>query len=239
MYWPGVAATRRNRSRLRSGAGDGGCRTMAAIAEELIAFPDSRAARLARVSTRRLRYWEETDLVAPSIKRTISARNTVRLYSFQDLLSLLVVAELRTERDMSLQHIRRVVLHLQSRGYAAPLRELKFATVGQEIYFQHPDGTWEGDLAPDQIILEKILRLDPLRARISRAAQRPAKDAGRVESHRGVHASAPLFAGTRIRVSTVQDYLRHRYETPAILEAFPDLKAADVDKARRLRAAAG
>ena len=35
----------------------------------------------------------------PSIKRQLSPRNTVRLYSFQDLLSLLVVSELRTERD--------------------------------------------------------------------------------------------------------------------------------------------
>jgi DNA-binding transcriptional MerR regulator len=212
---------------------------MAATAEELIAFPDSKAARLARVSTRRLRYWEETDLVAPSIKRSLSPRNTVRLYSFQDLLSLLVVAELRTERDMSLQHIRRVVRHLGKRGYTAPLRELKFATVGREIYFQHPDGSWEGDLAPDQVVLEKILRLDPLRARINRAVERPANDAGQVESHRGVHASAPVFAGTRIRVSTVQDYLQHGYKTGAILEAFPDLKAADVDEARRLLAAAG
>lgn len=212
---------------------------MASATEELLAFPDTRARKLARVSMRRLRYWEETGLVVPSIRRQLSPKNTVRLYSFQDLLALLVVAELRTERDMSLQHIRRVVEHLRSRGYEAPLRELTFATLGQEIYFQHSDGTWEGDLRPDQIVLEKILRLDPLRARITRAAQRQASDAGRVVKQRGVHASAPVFAGTRIRVSTVQDYLRHGYGTEAILEAFPDLKAADVDEASRLLAAAG
>jgi DNA-binding transcriptional MerR regulator len=188
---------------------------------------------------RRLRYWEETGLVVPSIRRQLSPKNTVRLYSFQDLLALLVVAELRTERDMSLQHIRRVVEHLRSRGYEAPLRELTFATLGQEIYFQHSDGTWEGDLRPDQFVLEKILRLDPLRTRITRAAQRQASDAGRVVKQRGVHASAPVFAGTRIRVSTVQDYLRHGYDAEAILEAFPDLKAADVDEASRLLTAAG
>jgi DNA-binding transcriptional MerR regulator len=212
---------------------------MASATEELLAFPDTRARKLARVSMRRLRYWEETGLVVPSIRRRLSPKNTVRLYSFQDLLALLVVAELRTERDMSLQHIRRVVEHLQSRGYEAPLRELTFATLGQEIYFQHSDGTWEGDLRPDQIVLEKILRLDPLRARITTAAQRQASDAGRVVKQRGVHASAPVFAGTRIRVSTVQDYLRHGYDTEAILEAFPDLKAADVDEASRLLTAAG
>jgi len=54
-----------------------------------------------------------------------------------------------------------------------------------------------------------------------------------------VHASAPVFAGTRIRVSTVQDYLRNGYDTDAILTAFPDLTAADVDEASRLLSAAG
>jgi uncharacterized protein (DUF433 family) len=161
------------------------------------------------------------------------------LYSFTDLLSLLVVTELRTERGMSLQHVRRVVEHLRSRGYQSPLRELTFATLGGEIYFQHPDGTWEGDLRPDQVVLEEVLRLDRLRSRITRAAERQADDAGQVVKKRGVHASAPVFAGTRIRVSTVQDYLRHGYETGAILEAFPDLSAADVAEASRLLAAAG
>lgn len=212
---------------------------MAPDAENLIAFSDARAARLAHVSIRRLRSWEETNLVVPSIKRSMSARKTVRLYQFYDLLSLLVVAQLRVEREMSLQRLRRVVAHLRTRGYAAPLRELTFATVGSEIYFQHPDGTWEGDLAPDQIVLEKTLKLDPLRARISRAAVRDAHDAGRVVKQRGVHASAPVFAGTRIRVSTVQDYLRHGYDTASILKAFPDLLDADIDEARRQLAATG
>jgi DNA-binding transcriptional MerR regulator len=126
----------------------------------------------------RLRYWEETGLVVPSNRRQLSPQHTVRLYSFADLLSLLVVAELRTERGMSLQHVRRAVEHLRSRGHRSPLRELTFATLGGEIYFQHPDGTWEGDLRPDQVVLEEVLRLDRLRARITRVAERQADDAG-------------------------------------------------------------
>jgi DNA-binding transcriptional MerR regulator len=206
--------------------------------EEVLAFPDTQARRLAGVSMRRLRYWEEAGLAVPSIKRRLSEHNTVRLYSYQDLLNLLVVSALRTERNMSLQKIRRVVTHLRSRGYQAPLRELKFATVGREIYFQHPDGKWEGDLRPDQIVIVEVILLDPLRLRIDRAAARPAQDAGRVEKRRGVHASAPVFAGTRIRVATVQRYLQQGYRTEAILEAFPDLSVADVEEARRQLAAA-
>ena len=186
--------------------------------EEVLAFPDTQARRLAGVSMRRLRYWEEAGLVVPSIKRRLSEHNTVRLYSYQDLLALLVVSALRTERSMSLQKIRRVVTHLRSCGYQAPLRELKFATVGREIYFQYPDGRWEGDLRPDQIVIVEVILLDPLRLRIDRTAARPPQDAGRVEKRRGVHASAPVFAGT--------------------LEAFPGLSLADAEEARRQLVAA-
>jgi DNA-binding transcriptional MerR regulator len=212
---------------------------MAEAARDMLAFTDVQARRLAGVSMRRLRYWEQVGLVVPSIKSKLSPHNTVRLYSFQDLLALLVVSELRTERDMSLQRIRRLVAHLRSRDYEAPLRELRFATVGREIFFQHSDGTWEGDLRPDQIIFEQTIRLEPLRSRIEGAARRSAHDSGQVVKRRGVHASAPVFAGTRIRVSTVQDYLRHGFAEEAILEAFPDLRPADVDEARRLLTAAG
>jgi DNA-binding transcriptional MerR regulator len=209
-------------------------------AERLLAFPDTRAQRLAGVSMRRLRYWEQIGLVVPSTRRSLSPRRTVRLYGYQDLLALLVVSELRTERDMPLQRIRRVVEHLRSRGYETPLSELRFATVGREIYFQHPDGSWEGHLRPDQIVLVQVILLEPLRLRIRRAAtSRVSADLGRVDRHRGVHGSAPVFAGTRIRVSTVLDYLRHGYDAPAIIEALPGLTAEDVDEARRLLAAAG
>jgi DNA-binding transcriptional MerR regulator len=213
--------------------------TVGVVTQDLLAFPDTRAARLAGISMRRLRYWEQHQLVVPSIKRQLSPRNTVRLYGFQDLLALLVVTALRTEREMPLQRIRRVVEHLRSRDYAEPLRELRFATLGREIYFQHPDGTWEGDLRPDQIVLEKVIRLQPLQLHIERATRRPEKAWGRVTRDRGVHASAPVFEGTRIRVSTVQDYLRHGFDTAAILNAFPDLDPADVRAAEHLLAPAG
>jgi uncharacterized protein (DUF433 family) len=205
---------------------------MTAADEQLIAFPDNKAARLAHVSIDRLRYWEETQLVAPSVHRQIGPRNTVRLYSFQDMLALLVVALLRTDRGMSLQHIRRVVAHLRSRGYSEPLRELTWATLGREIYFQHPDGSWEGDLRPDQIVLRETIKLDPLAARINRAAHERSGRAGQIVTRRSVMGNKPIFAGTRIPVETVQRYLEAGYAPEQIIKEYPELTAADIDAAR-------
>jgi DNA-binding transcriptional MerR regulator len=199
--------------------------------EDRVVLPDDRAARLAGVSVRRLHYWEQTGLVHPSTSRRLGPASTVRLFTFTDLLQLLVVAELRDR--LPLQHIRRVVDHLRDRGYDAPLRQLVFATVGKELYFQHPDGTWEGGLAPDQVVFHQVIELEPLRRRIHRARHRPADDAGGTERARGRLGSKEVFTGTRIPVAAVLAYLDHGFTDTDVLREYPDLTQADIETARR------
>ena len=208
---------------------------MAEAIEDVLAIPEKRAAKLARITMRQLRYWEQTGLIVPSIKRQISPRNTVRLYGYQDLLGLLVAAELRNR--ISLQHIRRIVAQLRDRGFADPLRELRFATHGNDVYFQYPDGSWSGDPAPDQVIFHQVIALDPLRARIPGASQRDPDTVGRVVRRRGVLGGKPIFAGTRIPIAVVQRYLQAGYGAEAIIEEYPSLTPADIDAARHYVAA--
>jgi uncharacterized protein (DUF433 family) len=171
-------------------------------------------------------------LVSPSITRALSPRAQVRLYTFQDLVELLVVAEL-IRRGFHSRTIRRVVERLR-REYHRPLRQLVFATADGEIYFQHPDGEWEGDQAKDQIVLQSvIIDLDVVRARIQQDTKRRSEDSGRVERRRKVHGSKPVFAGTRIPIASVQRYLRQGYAVNEILAAYPELTPADVEAARQ------
>jgi uncharacterized protein (DUF433 family)/DNA-binding transcriptional MerR regulator len=202
---------------------------------DVLAIPDKRAAKLARITMRKLRYWEQTGLIIPSIKRQISPRNTVRLYGYQDLLELLVAAALRDR--VSLQLIRKIVAQLQDRGFADPLRELRFATHGNDVYFQYPDGSWSGHPDPDQVIFQQVVDLVSLRERIPAAGERDPNEAGKVVSHRGVLGGKPIFAGTRIPVATVQRYLQAGYGTDAIIEEYPSLTPADIEAARHHAAA--
>lgn len=211
---------------------------MAQAMEDTLAVSDKRAAQLAGITMKQLRHWEKTDLVVPSIRHQISPRNTVRLYDFQDLVQLLVVAELRHRPGISLQHIRRLVSYLSSRNIEAPLRELKFATHGRDIYINYPDGSWSGDPVPDQVIFRHAIALDTVVAKIGKARDRDPRASGQVTARRGVHRSKPVFAGTRIPVATVQRYLEAGYDTDAIISEYPSLTPADVEAARR-RAAAG
>ncbi len=210
---------------------------MAEVAHDVLAVTDKRARQLARISMRRLRYWEETGLIVPSVRRQVSPGKTVRLYGFEDLLELLVAAELRRRPGISLQHIRRLIAHLRKRDFSAPLRELKFATHDNHIYVQYPDGSWSGDPDPDQLIFRQAVALDLVSARIEAAGKRDPAAPGKVVKRRGVHGGKPIFAGTRIPVGTVQRYLQAGYSTEAIIEEYPSLTPADIDAARQHAAA--
>jgi uncharacterized protein (DUF433 family) len=206
---------------------------------ELLAVPEDKAAALANVSRRQLHYWDEIGLVGPSVRRSFGPRTNVRLYGFAELVELLVAAELRRVPGIQPRHIRRVVDHLRSRGYDRPLQQLVFAVAGNEIYFQHPDGTWEGGRRPDQIVFHQVIvDLARVQARIAGATERAPEAHGTVERRRKALGSKPVFAGTRVPVEKVQRYLEQGFDDARILDAFPDLTAADVEAARQSLASA-
>ena len=201
------------------------------VDEQRMAVPRDVAARISRLSLRKVDYWARTRLVEPTVD-TRGRTGRVRLYGFLDLLALIVAAELNA-RGVSVRHIRQVVEHLKSRGYDRPLSELTFATVGNRVYCQHDDGTWEGGLRPDQLVLREVLDLQPLRQRVAQGALRDEALVGKVERRRGALGNKPLLAGTRVPVETVQRYLAAGRSTDDVLEAFPMLTAGDVETVRR------
>jgi DNA-binding transcriptional MerR regulator len=95
------------------------------VVEDQVAVSERHAAELSGFSVRRLRAWDASGLVRPSITRQLSERNTVRLYTFDDLVELLVASAL-VDAGRPPRQIRRVVEHLRNRDDKAPLRELRF-----------------------------------------------------------------------------------------------------------------
>ncbi len=209
-----------------------------AMPDDELAVTEARAAKMVGFSVRRLRAWASRNIVGPAVERRLSERNTVRLYRFQDLVELHVAKALLDQRR-SPQQIRKVVHHLRERNYEAPLRQLVFAVQGDRIYFQHPDGTWEADRAPDQIVLHSVLDLEAIRALVRKAvAPDRRRQAGKVVQRRGVVGGKPVFEGTRIPVAAIEPYLQRGLPDERILKAFPLLTEADIEAARRTLASA-
>jgi uncharacterized protein (DUF433 family) len=204
--------------------------------DDRIAATPEVAARLAGVTVRQVNYWREIGLIEPAVARRISPRNEVRLYDFTGLVELRIVGALRNR--LSLQHIRQVINRLRA-SYDRQLTELRFDVQDRNLYFQHPDGAWEGGRRPGQIVLAEVILLEEVRADLRRAAAERSREPGRVVKRRRVHGSKPTFAGTRIPVSAVEAFLRERASDEDILAAYPELTAADIAVVRDAHPAAG
>ena len=223
----------RTRSTLVGAEAPGAGRRTGHGRRDVIALTRDRAAELANLSPRQVDYWAKTGLVQPTIDDRLSPQRPVRLYAYVELMSLMVAAELRS-RKISLQAVRKIVGHLRERGFERPLAQLAFAaTLGNDVYFQRPDGTWESNAQPDQIVMHQVLDLDVLRARIRTAGARRQATVGKVEQRRGSMGSKPVIAGTRVPVATVQRYLERGATVKQILESFPVLRKRDVEAVRR------
>lgn len=87
----------------------------------------------------RLHYWDRTNVVKPSL-RPAAGRGTKRLYSFRDLVDLVVVANLR-EMGASLQRVRKCVEFLRQRlpDVENPLAQLSLVTDGQTVFLLTDD----------------------------------------------------------------------------------------------------
>ncbi len=204
---------------------------MESLSDDLVMVTAERAADLADIPRQTLRYWEKTELIKPTISRQLSSRNIVRLYALPQLTELLVAAKLRKMPGITLQHMRKVLGHLRD-VYDAPLRELTFAVVGKQIFFQHPDGSWTCEF-DDQALIPKTLPLEMIRKparEMARQGRSPA-DYGVVEKRRGVMGSKPVFKGTRVPLEAVLSFFNAGRSPKEVLAAYPSLTEDDLSKA--------
>ena len=193
--------------------------------------PARRVAAIAGISPQRLWYWEKTELVTPTVRRELSARKIVRLYSLDACTEVVVAARLVDRPGISLQHLRSLIARLSR--YEHPLTELVFAVQGREIFFLHPDGFWEGSREPLQGVARETLDLDEIRSSIRRALARNESTFGQIEKRRGTYGSRDVVAGTRVPVSSVQSFIEAGKPDERILAAFPSLRPEDIAAIRR------
>jgi DNA-binding transcriptional MerR regulator len=198
------------------------------VDESLVVFTLDRVSRLTGFTLRQLTYWATTELIQPTVDRRLTPQRPVRLYSWDDVLSLLIIAELRRQK-MSPQYVRQIVQHVRRTGFK--MAHVEFAIAGSRVHFRAPDGDWE-DADRPQPVLSQVLDLEPLKAQLRDSVKRTAAEVGQTERRRGAMGSKLLVAGTRIPVSAVQRFLDRGVPVAEILEAYPSLERRDIEVIR-------
>jgi len=135
--------------------------------------------------------------------------------------------------SLSIRSVLTGVRHQNARS--SPLVSYTGWSLGSMLMRQNPDGGWVGDRRPSQNVFIETLDLDTIRADARRSAQeRQPEHVGAVESRRGKLGSKDVFAGTRIPVAAVVEYIERGADDQRILQGFPDLCSEDIDYARHL-----
>jgi uncharacterized protein (DUF433 family) len=196
---------------------------------EIQAFTAERVHSLAGLSLRQLQYWDERGFLHPSLSAR-QGRGRMRLYSFRDLVSLKVAAQLRSH-GISLQQIRKVDAHLRKLSYRAPLSELRFFIAGDQLFFEEA-GTLREGRRPEQVIASYAIPVGGiahgLAGQIAKLHERPH---GQVERRRGVLGGRPVIKGTRITVDSIQHLADQGADEAEILASYPDLTVEDIQAA--------
>lgn len=207
----------------------------AAVDDRLLSFTEQQVADLAQIRRGQVKDWVDRGVVEPKLDRQFWSERTMRLYGLQAAVEVCMVAQIRRDR-VPLQQTRRVLRELRSRGFME-LDSIQFGydPKGRELFWRQPNADfWEGGHRPGQgVEVRTIIDFRELRDRVRQSVGRPAKDVGKIVKVRGVQASAPVFAGTRIPVSTVESWIGAGASDRRILDAYPLLEQGDIDAARR------
>lgn len=192
---------------------------------EHFAFSADQLCALTGLSTRQLRYWDQTGFFEPEYDGGNS-----RVYSFRDLVGLRTVARLR--RSVPLQELRKVGAWLK-RKHDTPWSSLRFYLSGRTVHFKDPVSQRVMTARPPEqtVCVEMEEIVDETRRLVEQRRRRHRSDVGQIARRRGVVQNAAVVAGTRIPVEAIWNFHDAGYSIARILREYPSLTRKDVQAA--------
>lgn len=203
--------------------------------EILSAFTADQVTHLTGLSSAQLRYWDATGFFEPQYASTNRRSPYSRMYSFKDVVGLRTLAVLKNKHGVSLAHLRQVAEKLASYS-KTPWSDIKLKVWNRRVQFVEPStGKTVGVVDGQYFLLEISGVMDQVRHQVDALKHRDDESAGQIEKRRYVAHSAPVLAGTRIKVSTVVAFLEAGYTSRQIVDEYPILTEKDVEAVRHYR----
>lgn len=198
------------------------------------AFSEDQVAKLTGLSRGQLRAWNRRGFIRPEFQCGEGVRKPFTyIYSFKDLLKLRVLNQLRNVFNVPMGELERVEKELAHLGNDKWTSQ-KLWVQSRRVVFLEPESLRKREIASKQFVAEIALEVVTSDARedIQKLNQRNGGKVGVIERRKHVHSSEPVFAGTRIPVSAVADYLRAGWLDADIIAQFPNLESGDLVAAR-------
>jgi uncharacterized protein (DUF433 family) len=194
-------------------------------------FSAGQVSRLTGLSSKQLRYWDDTEFFRPTyIGRAHTPFN--RVYTFQDVVGLRAISIMRKDQQVPLPELRRVGAWLAAnRGSWSGTT---FYVGGKRVYWdEQPGGLRIGTRPEGQAVMQ--LAMDEIhadmQASIARLRRRQPEQLGHIEKRRYIASNKPVIAGTRISTEAIRRLSEAGYDREAIRREYPQLTDLDIDVA--------
>lgn len=198
------------------------------------AFSEDQVSTLTGLSRAQLRRWNKIGFIRPEFQSDENSRKPFSyIYSFKDLLKLRVLNQLRNVYSVSMPELRKVERELAHLGDAKWTSQ-KLWVHARRVVFEEPQSNQRREVSSKQFIAEIPLEIvtSDVREDIHKLNARGLKEWGKIEKRRFIHSSTPVFAGTRIPVDAIADYIQADYTEEQIIAEFPSLSKKDIAAAR-------
>jgi uncharacterized protein (DUF433 family) len=193
------------------------------------AFSAQHVARVTGLTERQLAYWDRLGFFRPNYSHVGEGVRTVKVYTFQDVVGLRVISVLLRDHKLSLQYLRTVAEKLVSHSNT-PWSELTLGVCqGEIVIFDRKENTGVGLSTGQYQMLPIIDQIRHVRRAIDDLSKRQQAQIGAIERHRNIAHNARVFAGTRIPVKAIQQFLDAGYTIDAILREYPSLERKDIE----------
>lgn len=198
------------------------------------AFSEEQVSKLTMLSRGQLRGWNRRNFISPEFKVGDNPRKPYTfIYSFKDLLKLRVLNQLRNVFSVPMHELERVERELAHMGDDKWTSQ-KLWVSNRKVVFEEPESRRKREVASGQFVAEIALEVVTSNARddIQKLNRRNGGEVGIISRKKHVHSSEAVFAGTRIPVAAILDYVRAGYQDGDILDRFPSLEIGDIEVAR-------
>jgi len=198
-------------------------------------FPPDQASDLTGNSVGQLKQWDAQEFISPAFREPGPRTPFGRLYSFVDLLALRVLSQLRNEHGVSLQHLKEVKEELGiDENFSWCSKQLSVAN--KKVVITEEDST------PNEVVSKQTVIVIPLREVREKLLadledfrnRRKPEDIGQFSKTRNIVQSKQVIAGTRVKVSSIEQFLSEGYSDKDILAQYPSLRKGDVQAVRSI-----
>ena len=196
------------------------------------AFSEEHASELTGASRKQLRDWDRIGLLRPSFGSGSTGLPYGRIYSFRDLVSLRVLAQLRNKYKVPVPHLQEVQRELGQLS-DDPWSSTTLYVLKKRVVVSSPNARRKHEVGSGQQVLDVPLRvvITGMRDAVARLNKRGDDKVGKIVHGKFVAQNQPVISGTRIPVDLIRSFIFAGFNTQAILREFPDLTAADVHAA--------